>query len=61
MDALHNLAHVKTILLVAHRLSTVRACDRIFLLAHGRLEAVGTFDELLAHNTGFKKLAMPVG
>ena len=31
MDALHNLAHVKTILLIAHRLSTVRACDRIFL------------------------------
>ena len=61
MDALHNLAHVKTILLIAHRLSTVRACDRIFLLAHGRLEAFGTFDELLTHNAGFKKLAMPVG
>ena len=59
MDALHNLAHVKTILLIAHRLSTVRTCDRIFLLAHGRLEAVGTFDELLAHSRGFKKLAMP--
>jgi ABC-type multidrug transport system fused ATPase/permease subunit len=61
MDALHNLAHVKTILLIAHRLSTVRACDRIFLLAHGRLEAVGTFDELLAHDAGFKKLTMPAG
>jgi ATP-binding cassette, subfamily B, bacterial PglK len=59
MDALHNLAHVKTILLIAHRLSTVRACDRIFLLAHGRLESVGTFDELLAHDARFKKLAMP--
>jgi ABC-type multidrug transport system fused ATPase/permease subunit len=61
MDALHNLAHVKTILLIAHRLTTVRACDRIFLLAHGRLEAVGTFDELVAQDAGFKKLAMPAG
>ena len=61
MDALHNLAHVKTILLIAHRLSTVRACDRIFLLAHGRLKAVGTFDELLAQDAGFKKMAMHTG
>jgi ATP-binding cassette, subfamily B, bacterial PglK len=61
MDALHNLAHVKTILLIAHRLSTVHACDRIFLLAHGRLEAVGTFDELLAQDPSFKKMAMPAG
>jgi ATP-binding cassette, subfamily B, bacterial PglK len=58
MDALHNLAHVKTILLIAHRLSTVRACDRIFFLAQGRLEAVGTFDELLTQDAGFEKLAM---
>ena len=61
MDALHNLTHVKTILLIAHRLSTVRACDRIFFLAHGRLESVGTFDELLAHDVSFEKLAMPAG
>jgi len=58
MDALHNLAHVKTILLIAHRLSTVRACDRIFFLANGRLEAVGTFDELLARDASFERLAM---
>jgi ABC-type multidrug transport system fused ATPase/permease subunit len=59
MDALHNLAHVKTIVLIAHRLSTVQACDRIFFLVRGRLEAVGTFDELLANDAGFKKLAAP--
>jgi ABC-type multidrug transport system fused ATPase/permease subunit len=59
MDALHNLAHVKTILLIAHRMSTVRACDCIFFLADGRLEAVGSFDELLMQDAGFEKLAMP--
>jgi ABC-type bacteriocin/lantibiotic exporter with double-glycine peptidase domain len=57
MDALHNLAHVKTILLIAHRLSTVRACDRIFFLAHGRLKSAGTFDELLGQDGSFEKLA----
>jgi ABC-type multidrug transport system fused ATPase/permease subunit len=58
MDALHNLAHVKTILLIAHRLSTVRACDRIFFLAHGRLKSIGTFDELLGEDGSFERLAM---
>jgi ABC-type multidrug transport system fused ATPase/permease subunit len=61
MDALRNLSHVKTILLIAHRLSTVRACDRIFLLAHGRLKSTGTFEELLAHDGNFKKLASATG
>jgi ATP-binding cassette, subfamily B, bacterial PglK len=58
MDALHNLAHVKTILIIAHRLSTVRACDNIIFLAHGRVTAVGTFEELLACDAGFAKLAV---
>jgi ABC-type multidrug transport system fused ATPase/permease subunit len=58
MDALHNLAHIKTILVIAHRLSTVRACDRIFFLAHGRLKSAGTFDELLAQDGSFERLAM---
>jgi ABC-type multidrug transport system fused ATPase/permease subunit len=61
MDALRNLSHVKTILLIAHRLSTVRACDHIFLLAHGRLKSTGTFEELLAHDGNFKKLASATG
>ncbi|HEX2473840.1 MAG TPA: ATP-binding cassette domain-containing protein [Lacipirellulaceae bacterium] len=57
MDAIRNLAHLKTILVIAHRLSTVRPCDRIFLLDRGQLKTAGTFDELLAHDAGFKKLA----
>ena len=57
MDAVHNLTHVKTILVIAHRLSTVRPCDRIFLLDRGQLKAVGTFDELLAKDTSFRELA----
>ncbi|HLV03692.1 ABC transporter ATP-binding protein [uncultured Georgenia sp.] len=42
-----------TILIVAHRLSTVRRCDSIVFLKSGRVEAIGTFDELRAANADF--------
>jgi ABC-type multidrug transport system fused ATPase/permease subunit len=57
MDAISNLTRLKTILVIAHRLSTVRPCDRIFLLDRGQLKTAGTFDELLAQDAGFQKLA----
>ena len=60
MGALHNLANVKTIVLIAHRLSTVRTCHRIFLLEHGRLKAVGTYDELLTNDPRFRELSASV-
>ncbi|HEY8276777.1 MAG TPA: ATP-binding cassette domain-containing protein, partial [Methyloceanibacter sp.] len=56
MEAIRNLAHRKTILLVAHRLSTVRACDQIFLLERGRLGKAGTYDQLLEGDSGFRKM-----
>jgi ATP-binding cassette, subfamily B, bacterial PglK len=57
MDAVHNLSNRKTIVLIAHRLSTVRECDQIFYLEQGRIVAVGTYDELLATNSRFRLLA----
>jgi ABC-type multidrug transport system fused ATPase/permease subunit len=57
MEAIHNLAHSKTILLVAHRLSTVRKCDTIFLLDAGRVAAAGTYDELLRVSETFHRMA----
>lgn len=56
-DAIKGLAGKKTVVMIAHRLSTVRACDNIFLLAEGRLEAQGDFDELLAKSKTFRRLA----
>lgn len=60
MDAVNNLAHRKTIIIIAHRLSTVRACDNIFLLEHGRLEAQGSYDELLDTNDHFRSMAQQI-
>ena len=57
MDAIRNLGHRKTIILVAHRLTTVKQCDHIFMLDHGRLSASGTYEELLGKSHEFRLLA----
>jgi ABC-type multidrug transport system fused ATPase/permease subunit len=61
MSALHSLAPNKTLILVAHRLSTVREANPIFLLDHGRLVAVGDFDELVEGSSRFRGLAAGIG
>jgi ATP-binding cassette, subfamily B, bacterial PglK len=47
MDAINNLSKNITIILIAHRLSTVKKCDKIFLLEKGQLKNEGTFEELI--------------
>ncbi len=56
MEAVNNLSHEITIILIAHRLSTVRQCDRIYLLERGKVKASGTFDELTANNQLFSTM-----
>ena len=58
MDAVHNLGRKKTIILIAHRLSTVQACDKIFMLEQGRKIAEGTYDELIDTNRQFRAMAV---
>lgn len=57
MDAVQNIRADKTIILIAHRLSTVRNCDTIFLLEKGRIAASGNYDELVAGSETFRKMA----
>jgi ABC-type multidrug transport system fused ATPase/permease subunit len=48
----------KTIVIVAHRLTTVRRCDTIYVMDRGQIIASGTYDELLAHSVDFQRLAL---
>jgi ATP-binding cassette, subfamily B, bacterial PglK len=57
MDAVHLLSRQKTIILIAHRLSTVKACDQIYLLDGGRVAAQGRFDELVSQSELFRTMA----
>ena len=57
MDAVHNLGKDVTIIMIAHRLSTVKECDIIFFLENGKLSAQGTFEKLLENNDNFRLIA----
>jgi ABC-type multidrug transport system fused ATPase/permease subunit len=56
MEAVQRIRSDKTIILIAHRLSTVKSCDTIFLMDRGRLLAQGSYDELLAGNETFRRM-----
>lgn len=60
MDAVHNLGHAKTIILIAHRLTTVRNCDTIYMMEHGRVIADGTYDELVRDSAAFRAMSAGV-
>jgi ATP-binding cassette, subfamily B, bacterial PglK len=60
MEAIKKLSHRKTIILVAHRLNTVKDCDAIYILKDGCVSAVGNYDELLQSNKIFQGLASAV-
>jgi ABC-type bacteriocin/lantibiotic exporter with double-glycine peptidase domain len=59
MEAVSNLGHDMTIILIAHRLSTVRQCDQIYLLEQGEVKACGSYDELTTSSQQFAAMAVP--
>jgi ATP-binding cassette, subfamily B, bacterial PglK len=56
-QAIEVLRQQMTMIIIAHRLSTVRNCDRLFFLKDGRLNDSGTYDELIARNEDFRYMA----
>ena len=57
VQALEELQGNHTVIVIAHRLSTVRNCDTLFMLDHGRLVAEGTYETLMATSDDFCRMA----
>jgi len=57
VDAIKALSHQKTIIMIAHRLTTLKDCDVIYFLEHGRIVDQGTYSELLEKNEQFRAMA----
>jgi ABC-type multidrug transport system fused ATPase/permease subunit len=60
MDAIEGLGSDLTILLIAHRLTTVRRCDTIVELEHGQVVAQGTYEQLLECSPSFRRMAKAI-
>ena len=61
VDAIETLAGQKTILVIAHRLETVRRCAMIFYLENGTIKESGSFDFLVNNCPSFQKMVMQAG
>ncbi len=57
-DSMEKLMNIGTLLIVAHRLSTIRSADRIIHLSHGEITEQGTHTELLARRGPYYELYM---
>lgn len=57
MEAIGSLSRHKTIIVIAHRVTTLRECDMIYVLASGEVVASGSYEELLERNQQFRAMA----
>lgn len=55
-ETLKEIGKSKTIIAIAHRLSTLKACNKLIYLKDGQVVDIGTFDELIAHYADFATL-----
>jgi ATP-binding cassette subfamily C protein len=58
IEQLERLKAKITIIMIAHRLSTVKNCDKLFLLKEGRIVGEGTYNELVSSNEEFRKMSL---
>lgn len=57
LSAIENLPGDTTVLMIAHRLSTVKQCDRIIVMEAGNVVGIGSWDTLIKSNAVFQKIA----
>jgi ABC-type multidrug transport system fused ATPase/permease subunit len=58
MESIESLNRDLTILIIAHRLTTVKRCDQIIELAHGKVVAQGSYEQLLEQSHSFRSMAI---
>jgi len=56
IEEIYKLSQHKTIIMIAHRLSTVKKCDSIIVLSNGTIETTGTYDELIKRKNSFSTM-----
>ena len=57
MESIINISGKKTILIIAHRLNTVKNCNKIFLMEKGTIIDDGTYEKLMKTNKLFQNMA----
>lgn len=57
MKTIDEISDVKTVIMVAHRLNTVKKCDWIYVISEGELKAQGTYEYLVNNDSDFNKMA----
>ena len=57
MESISNMAGLKTIIMIAHRLNTVRNCDHIYIVDEGRINGHGSYQYLIETNKRFIQMA----
>ncbi len=57
INAIESLRGERTIIMIAHRLTTVMNCDKLYVMEDGRITDEGTYADLLARNAGFREMA----
>jgi ATP-binding cassette, subfamily B, bacterial PglK len=60
MDAIYDFSGRKTIVIIAHRITTVQKCDIIYLMQQGKVVDHGNYTDLVERNETFRKMAMNV-
>ena len=58
MNAINALTYNKTVIMIAHRLKTVRDCDNIFVIDEGKIVQSGKHDELMKEDGIYKRFVM---
>ena len=57
IKSINNIQNIKTVVIVAHRLASVKKCHQIYFIDKGKILDQGTFDELIEKNDLFKRMA----